>query len=79
MEYELMTKSWMFEDVEAFKRGNKKYDERFIKDRKKFIENEASLLKLVLNVSNLYEYKIKYEKGNLRVILEKQRNFREKF
>ena len=79
MEYELMTKSWMFEDVEAFKRGNKKYDERFIKDRKKFIENEASLLKLALNVSNLYECKIKYEKGNLRVILEKQRNFREKF
>ena len=50
-----MTNSWMFEDVEAFKRVDKKYDERFIKDRKNFIENEASLLELALNVSNLYE------------------------
>ena len=41
VEDELMTKSWMFEDVEAFKRVDKKYDESFIKDRKIFIENEA--------------------------------------
>ena len=62
VEDELMTKSWMFEDVEAFKRVDKKYDENFIKDRKDFIENEASLLELALSVSNLYEWKIKYEK-----------------
>ena len=65
-----MTNSWMFEDVEAFKRVDKKYDERFIKDRKNFMENEASLLELALNVSNLYEQKIKYEKeGYLKPIL----------
>ena len=29
-----MTNSWMFEDVEAFKRIDKKYAERFIKNRK---------------------------------------------
>ena len=62
VEDELMTKSWMFEDVEAFKRVDKKYDESFIKDRKHFIENEASLLELALSVSNLYEWEIKYEK-----------------
>ena len=57
IEDELMTNSWMLEDVEAFKRVDKKYDERFIKDINIFIENKASLLELVLNVSNLYEYK----------------------
>ena len=70
IEDELMTNSWMFEDVEAFKRVDKKYDERFIKDRKNFIENKAFLLELALNVSNLYQYKIKYEKeGYLKHIL----------
>ena len=57
-----MTNSWMLEDVKAFKRIDKKYDERFIKDINIFIENKASLLELVLNVSNLHEYKTKYEK-----------------
>ena len=51
----------MFEDVEACKRVNKKYDEGFIKDSRSFIENETFLLELALNVSSLYEYKIKYE------------------
>ena len=69
IEDELMTNSWIFEDVEALKRVDKKYDERFTKDRKNFIENEASLLKLAPNVSNLYEYKLKYEKGYLKPIL----------
>ena len=65
-----MTNSWIFEDVEAFKRVDKKYNERFIKDRKNFIEDEASLLELALNVSNLYEYNIKYEKeGYLKPML----------
>ena len=61
IEDELMTNSWMFEDVKTFKGVDKKYDERFIKERKKFIENEVSFLEPVLNVSNLQEYKIKYE------------------
>ena len=70
IEDELMTNSWMFEDAKPFKRVDKKHDERFIKDRKNFIENEASLLELALNISNLYEYKIKYEKeGYLKPIL----------
>ena len=70
IEDELMTNSWMFEDVKPFKRVDKKYDERFIKDRKNFIENEASLLELALNISNLYKHKIKYEKeGYLEPIL----------
>ena len=47
----------MFEDVKAFKKVDKKYDERFIKDRKNVVENEASFLELALNVSNLYECK----------------------
>ena len=55
IEGELMSNSWMFEDVEAFKSFDTKYDERFIKDRKNFTENEASLLELTLNVSNSYE------------------------
>ena len=60
----------MFQDVKIFKRVDKKYDACFIKDRKKFIENEASLLELALNVSNLYEYKIKHEKeGYSKAIL----------
>ena len=54
IEDELSTNSWIFEDVEAFKRVDKKYNERFIKDRKNFIENEVSLLELALNVRNLY-------------------------
>ena len=58
----------MFDDVEAFKRVGKKCNERFIKDRKIFIESKASLLELVLNVSNLYEYKTKYGKeGYLKI------------
>ena len=57
-----MKNTWIFEDAKAFKRVDKKFDERFIKDRKNSIENEASLLELALDVSNLYEYKIKYEK-----------------
>ena len=61
IEVELMRNSWMFEDVEACKRVNKKYDEGFIKDSRSFIENETFLLELALNVSSLYEYKIKYE------------------
>ena len=55
IEGELMSNSWMFEDVEAFKSFDTKYDERFIKDRKNFTENKASLLELALNVSNSYE------------------------
>ena len=62
IEDELITNSWIFEDVKAFKRVDKKCDELFIKDRKNFIENESSLLELALNVSNLHKYKIKYEK-----------------
>ena len=54
IEDELSTNSWIFEDVEAFKRVDKKYNERFIKDRKNFIENEVSLLELALNIRNLY-------------------------
>ena len=50
IKYELMTNRWMFEDVKAFKRVDKKSEEYFIKDRKNFIENEASLLELALNV-----------------------------
>ena len=69
IEDELMTNSWIFEDVEAFNRVDKEYDERFTKDRKNFIENEASLLKLAPNISNLHEYKLKYEKGYLKPIL----------
>ena len=69
IEDELMTNSWMFEDAEPFKWVVKKYDERFIKDRKHFIINEASLLELALNVRNLCEHKIKYEKGDLKPIL----------
>ena len=57
IEDELLINSCMFEDVKAFKRVDKKYDERFIKDRKNVVENEASLLELALNVSNLYECK----------------------
>ena len=65
-----MTNSWMLEDVKAFKRVDKKYDERFIKDINIFIENKASLLELVLNVSNLHEYKTKYEKeGYMKLML----------
>ena len=60
----------MFEDVEAFIRVDKKYNERFVKDRKNFIENEALLLQLAQRVSNLHEYKMKYEKeGYLKPIL----------
>ena len=69
IEDELMTNSWMFEDAEPFKWVVKKYDERFIKDRKHFIINEASLLELALNVRNLREHNIKYEKGDLKPIL----------
>ena len=53
IEDELMTNSWMFEDIKTFKGVDNKYDERFIKERKKFIENEVSFLELALNVRNL--------------------------
>ena len=66
----LMTNNWMFQDVKAFKRVDEKYNERFINDRKSFIENEASLLELTQNVGNLYKDKIKYKKeGDLKPIL----------
>lgn len=38
--------TWLYEDVDEFKKIDKKYNERFAKDRKNWIENEASLLDL---------------------------------
>ena len=47
--------SLVFEDVNAFKKSNAKHDEKWLVNRKNFIENEASLLELPLNVHDLYE------------------------
>ena len=47
--------SLVFEDANAFKKVKTKYDEKWLVNRKNFIENEASLLELPLNVHDLYE------------------------
>ena len=41
-----------FEDVNEFKKLDKKYDEQFVIDRKNWKENETSLLDLALNVAS---------------------------
>ena len=43
------------EDANAFKKVKAQYDEKWLVNRKSFIENEASLLELALNVHDLYE------------------------
>ena len=47
--------SLVFEDANAFKKVNAKYDEKWLVNSKNFIENDASLLELALNVHDLYE------------------------
>ena len=60
----------MFEDVEAFKKIKSEYNEYWVKERKHYIENEASLLDLALSIDGYYEYKNKFEKeGILKPIL----------
>ena len=64
-----MTNSWMFEMTKHSKGLIKNTMNVSLRTEKFFIENETSLLELVLNLSNLYEYKIKYDKGYLKPIL----------
>ena len=60
----------MFEDVEAFKKIKSEYNKYWVKERKHYIENEASLLDLTLSIDDRYEYKNKFEKeGILKPIL----------
>ena len=46
----------IFENLNVFKKIDVKYDEIWLVNRKYFIEVEASLLELALNLSGLYEY-----------------------
>ena len=67
---ELLKNTDLFEDVEAFKKIKSEYNKYWVKERKHYIENEASLLDLVLSIDDYYEYKNKFEKeGILKPIL----------
>ena len=46
----------IFENLNLFKKIDVKYDEIWLVNRKHFIEVEAFLLELALNLSGLYEY-----------------------
>ena len=62
---EPLKNSGLFEDVEAFKKIKCEYNEYWVKERKHYIENGASLLDLVLSINDYFEYKNKFEKeGN---------------
>ena len=70
IEDELMINSWMFEMLKHSKGLIKNTMNVSLRTENFFIENKTSLLELVLNLSNLYKYKIKYEKqGYLKPIL----------
>ena len=70
IEDELVTNSWMFEMLKHLKGLIKNTMNVSLRTEKFFIEIETSLLELVLNLSNLYKYKIKDEKqGYLKPIL----------
>ena len=49
-------KSVIFEDLNAFKKRDPKYDERFIGNVKEWVEKYATLHDLCCNVHRLYEY-----------------------
>ena len=51
----------IFENPTAFRKFVVKYDEIWLVNRKYFIEVEASLLELALNLTCLYEYWVEFE------------------
>ena len=58
----LKKNSECFEDGKAFKTIDPKYNEWWIEDRKYYIEKQASLLEVTLNISNFYKYKVKFDR-----------------
>ena len=52
--------SLVFEDANAFKKVNAKYDEKWLVNRN-FIENDVSLLELVLNIHDLDKDRVNFE------------------
>ena len=56
----------IFENLNAFRKIDVKYVEIRRVNRKYFIEVEASLLQLALNLSGLYEYWVEFEEMKMR-------------
>ena len=56
-----VAKSVIFEDLDAFKERDPKYDERFIRNVKEWVEKYATLHDLCCNVHGLYKYCYRYE------------------
>ena len=51
----------IFENLNAFRKTDVKYDEIWLVNRKYFMEVEASLLEVALNLSGLCEYWVEFE------------------
>ena len=56
----------IFENLNAFRKVDVKYVEIWRVNRKYFIELEASLLQLALNLSGLYEDWVEFEEKRVR-------------
>ena len=57
----------IFENLNAFGNIDVKYNEIWLVNRKYFIEVEASLLELALNLSGLYEYRVQFEEKSAKI------------
>ena len=62
----LIRNRMIFENLNAFRKIDVKYVEIRRVNRKYFIEVEASLLQLALNLSGLYEYWVEFEEMKMR-------------
>ena len=51
----------IFENLNAFRKTDVKYDEIWLVNRKYFMKVEASLLEVALNLSGLCEYWVEFE------------------
>ena len=59
----------IFENLNVFKKIDVKYDEIWLVNRKYFIEVEASLLELALNLSGLYEYWVEFKEKRVQKLI----------
>ena len=65
MSFKEANNSLAFEDVEAFEKINIKYYQKYVKDYKKWVEKEASLLDLAHNIIDYYDYWYLYQKESV--------------
>ena len=59
----------ILEYLNVFRKIDVKFDEIWLVNRKYFIEVEASLLELALNLNGLYKYWVKFEEKRVRKLI----------